>query len=106
MWDWVDKNGKIIRDYREVSFFKLSRPVFETPDYSENERIKMFYKANITSYCYTIFFSEKITFKDILKFISFLLRYDFFHIFVHIEKILFGKYHRRYLKEFFRRLKL
>lgn len=105
MWDWVEKNAKIIRDYREVSFFKLSRPVFETTDYPEKERIKMFYKANIISHCYSSLFSEKITSKDILKFIFFLLRYDFFHIFIHIKKISFGKYHRKYLKEIFRRLK-
>lgn len=104
MADWVAHNAKILRDYRDASFFKSVRPVFETPDYPARERMKMFYKANIASHCYSIFFSEKIVMADIVKFVGLLLRYDFIHIFCHLATIFFSRSHRKYIKEVLKRI--
>lgn len=104
MADWVAKNAKILRDYRDASFFKSVQPVFETPDYPAKERMRMFYKANIASHCYSIFFSEKIVMADIVKFIGLLFRYDLIHIFAHLATIFFSRSHRKYLKEALKRI--
>jgi radical SAM superfamily enzyme YgiQ (UPF0313 family) len=105
MANWAEKNAKILRDYREISFYKSAQPVFETPDYSEKERIGMFYKSNIASHCYSAFFSERIKMRDILRFILILIRYNFSGIFGHMTTILFRKSHRKYINEALRRIK-
>jgi len=104
MADWVKKNARILRDYRDASFFKLPQPVFDTPGYPERERIEMFYKANVASRCYSAFFPEKIGISDLLNFILILLKYDLVHIFNHMATILFMRYRRKHIKEALRRI--
>ena len=103
-WDWAQKNGRRLGDYRATSFFKLPQPVFETDDYPAAERLKMFYEGNLAGYSYSCFFSEKITFTDIIKFAVFILRYDLRNAGTHAVKIFFGRYHRKYLREALKRL--
>lgn len=104
MAEWAANNAKILRDYRDASFFKSVRPVFETADYPAKERMKMFYKANIVSHCYSVFFSEKITMADMARFVWLLFRYDFIHIPGHLATIFFSGSHRKYIKEALRRI--
>ncbi|OGS17665.1 MAG: hypothetical protein A2219_08515 [Elusimicrobia bacterium RIFOXYA2_FULL_50_26] len=103
-WDWAQKNGRRLGDYRTTSFFKLPRPVFETDDYPAGERLKMFYEGNLAGYSYSCFFSRRITVADVIMFVVFILRYDMRNILTHIGKIFFGKYHRKYLREALKRL--
>lgn len=104
MADWVDKNARILRDYKNASFFKLPKPVFDTDDYTAKERIEMFCRSNIISRCYSAFFPEKIRMPDILNFISLIIRYDLVHIFDHIMIILFKKSRRKQVKEAMKRI--
>jgi radical SAM superfamily enzyme YgiQ (UPF0313 family) len=39
-WDWVVRNGRFLRDYRNTLHFgERATPVFDTPEYPANERI-------------------------------------------------------------------
>ncbi|MFH1369301.1 MAG: radical SAM protein [Elusimicrobiota bacterium] len=106
LWDWSEKNAKWLCDYRDVSFFKLSKPVIETADYTGKERMKMFYKGNLAGFSYSCFFPKRIKLSHFLNFIACMIKYDFVNIGLHIKKILFNKYHRKYVKEALKRLRL
>lgn len=104
LWDWAGKNAKWLTDFRQTSFFKRPRAVIETPDYGAADRVRMFYKGNLGGYSYSCFFPKRIGAADLLNFAACVLRYDFFRAPAHAWKILFGKYHRKHLKEAFKRL--
>lgn len=76
LWDWVRENGRVLRDYRTLSFFKEPQCAFETDDYTEKERLKMFYKANLGFYGYRDLTSEKGLLKGGWKVLILILRYD------------------------------
>lgn len=76
LWDWVMQNGRVLRDYRSVSFFVASKCVFETADYSENERMSMYYRANLAFFNYNDISSDKRMFMRGLKILWIVLRYD------------------------------
>ncbi|MBN1622349.1 MAG: radical SAM protein [Endomicrobiales bacterium] len=103
LWDWAHKNARFISDYQHTSFFKSPKPVIETDDYSASERLRMFYEGNLGGYSYSCFFPKKISFSDIIRFIFYLIRYNPLRIHLHLKKILFGRYHRKYIKEFIKR---
>ena len=47
-WDWVLGNAKMLHDWKSgFHMGKNPKPVFETDDYSEKERIKAYYEMNI-----------------------------------------------------------
>jgi radical SAM superfamily enzyme YgiQ (UPF0313 family) len=47
MWDWVQKNGRMLVDYRlGRHFLGKPIPVFETDDFTKEERIEAYYMAN------------------------------------------------------------
>lgn len=106
LWDWAKNNAKWLCDYRDVSFFKLSRPVIETADYPAAERMRMFYKGNLSGFSYSCFFPKKIKFFHFLNFVLCVLKYDLFNAGTHVKKIFFNKYHRKYIKEALKRLRL
>lgn len=46
-YEWVQTNGRMLRDYKEGAHFgaESMKPVFETDDFSEKERVQAFRKA-------------------------------------------------------------
>lgn len=59
LWDWAQKDAKILRHYNDVSFFVDPKCTFETEDYKEGERLAMFYRANLAFKRYTCLTTEK-----------------------------------------------
>jgi radical SAM superfamily enzyme YgiQ (UPF0313 family) len=59
IWEWVQKYGKILRDWRD-SFTIGRRPVvvFETEEFKEEERLKAYYEANTKCKNYFAFLNE------------------------------------------------
>jgi radical SAM superfamily enzyme YgiQ (UPF0313 family) len=104
-WDWAVAHARWLGDYRRVSFYKLPTSIIETPEYPARLRLKMFYRGNLAGYSYSCFFPRTIRARDILRFLYYVLRYDPLHAFVHAGKILFGRYHRTYIREFFKRVR-
>ena len=47
MWNWIQENGRMLEDYRMGKHF-LGKPVpvFETDDFTTEERVKAYYMAN------------------------------------------------------------
>lgn len=59
-WQWVNKNARIIRDWQKGFHFGTGiKPVFETSDFSEKERIYAHNSANIKYKNYMVFFDER-----------------------------------------------
>jgi anaerobic magnesium-protoporphyrin IX monomethyl ester cyclase len=104
LWDWSEKNAKWLADFRQTSFFKRPKAVVETADYPAGLRIKMFYRGNLSGFSYSCFFPKKIGPGDLLNFMLCVLKYDFWNTFTHVGKIFFNKYHRKHLKEAFKRI--
>ena len=47
MWDWIQENGRMLEDYRlGRHFLGKPIPVFETDDFTTEERVKAYYMAN------------------------------------------------------------
>lgn len=89
LWDWVKKNGKVLRDYRMVTTFIDPEPAFETADYTETERLKMFYKANLAFYNHRDLM-RKVDIGNIFKVLKIILKYDPLRLPLHLL-IGFGK---------------
>lgn len=86
LWDWVMQNGRVLRDYRSVSFFVASKCVFETADYPESERMKMYYKANLAFFNYNDISSDKRLLVRGLKILCIVLKYDPLRFPLHLVK--------------------
>ncbi|MFZ3073448.1 MAG: radical SAM protein [Thermodesulfobacteriota bacterium] len=84
LWDWVQKNGRVLRDYREVSFFVEPKCVFETDDYTEKERLKVFYKANLAFSRYDCLTAQKSWTKRILAVLKIIILYDACRLPIHL----------------------
>ncbi|MFH1225462.1 MAG: radical SAM protein [Candidatus Diapherotrites archaeon] len=60
VWDWVGKNGKILRDWKEgFHFGSEPKCVFETSDYSEAERVRAYFMLNMRFGNYLMFFPQR-----------------------------------------------
>lgn len=80
LWEWVQKNGIILRDYREVSFFVEPKCVFETQDYTEKERLKVYYKANLAFSRYECLTAEKSWPKRISSILKVIVKHDVYNL--------------------------
>jgi len=104
LWELVQERGGILQNYQKVSFFKNPQAVFDTPEYPAVQRLAMVYRGNIKGFSYSCFFSQRITFGQIIAFVRKLLWYDGLRLWVHLYKIFAGTYHRAYVKEALRRI--
>lgn len=81
LWDWVKKNGRFLIDFTSTQHFNrdglVVDPVFETDNFSSNQRKKAFVLANISTGMYHIVIKKtKIKFFYKLKIIFYLLKYN------------------------------
>lgn len=103
-WDWAQAHAQWLGDYRKTSFFVRPTPLIETPDYPRAQRVKMFYLGNIQGFSYSCLFPSRPRWYHVLVLVGYLLRYDPCRFPVHVRRIFFGAYHRRYVMNFFKRL--
>lgn len=80
LWDWVQKNGRILRDYRDVSFFVEPKCVFATNDYTEKERLAVYYKANLAFSRYECLTAEKSWPNRISSILKVIVKYDAYNL--------------------------
>jgi len=80
LWDWVNKNGKILKDFSQGRHFYKNKakivPTFETPDFTAKQRIKAWKIANLSTASYSYVFKipkNKIVYK--IKIFVYLLYY-------------------------------
>jgi len=81
LWDWVKKNGKFLINFVNAKHFNrdglVIEPIFETDDFSSNQRKKAFILANISTGMYHVVIKRtKIRFFYKLKIIFYLLKYN------------------------------
>lgn len=80
LWDWVMKNGKVLKNFTQGQHFsreKSIEPTFETSDYSAKQRIKAYKIANLSTGAYQYVFKRpKNKFLFYLKYAFYLLRYN------------------------------
>jgi len=80
LWDWVLKNGRFVKSFTDGQHFskqKTVQPVFETNDYSAQQRVTSYKIANLSTGSYSYIFQRpknKILFY--LKYALLLLRYN------------------------------
>lgn len=89
LWDWAHKFGRMLRDYRDVSFFVEPKCVFETDEYPERERLAVLYKANLAFSRYECLCAEKNILVRIFKILKITMRYDPFGLPHHLLTGLF-----------------
>ena len=95
LWEWVMKNGKILKDFTQGQHFsreKSIEPTFETADYKVKDRIKAYKIANLSTGAYQYVFKRpKNKFLFYFKYAFYLLRYNpalFFRKFLKKAKII------------------
>lgn len=95
LWEWVMKNGKILKDFTQGQHFsreKSVEPTFETANYKAKDRIKAYKIANLSTGAYQYVFKRpKNKFLFYLKYAFYLLRYNpalFFRKFLKKAKII------------------
>jgi len=78
IWQWVNTNATVLRDWRKGFHFGLSvLPVFETEDFTERERMVAYEAANIKCRNYLAFFDENKSFlSNAVTVLSKILSYD------------------------------
>lgn len=80
LWDWVVKNGKVLKSFTQGQHFsreKSIEPTFETFDYPASQRIKAYKIANLSTGAYQYVFKRpKNKFLFYLKYAFYLLRYN------------------------------
>jgi len=92
---WVEilkgKDTRMLRDWQDSFHFKTNaRCTFDTKDYSEKQRIKMYYLANLRSNNYLGLVESNIPFHmQILKILEIILRYDVLNLPIHLLKMIF-----------------
>lgn len=89
-WTWVNKEGKILRDWTEGFHFGAEvKPVFETKDFTEKERIHAYKMANVKCKGYfALINSEKSLVANAFDITRLILKYDARNIVSHIAHVL------------------
>ncbi len=87
-FDWVNKHGRWLGDWRGASALRLeeekgNRIVFDTPDYPAEERIELFKKANIQMHNYPALFKKGSIALNALRTAYYILKYDLLNIPAH-----------------------
>jgi len=77
--DWVNNNGKWLIDWREgISQGAKVNVLFETQDFTKEDRIKMYYESNIKCNNYFAFMDEHVSFtKNFASILKYIVKYDF-----------------------------
>lgn len=77
-WDWVNAEAKILRDWTEGFHFGTEiKPVFETEDFTETERIRAYRMANIKCRGYfALIDPEKSLIANAFNISQLILKYD------------------------------
>jgi len=75
-WDWVKKNAKMLKPHTESDLqnMEVPEPVFETPDYSEKDRLKAYYLIHILTHNFDRLV-DKLNIIGLLKLNYHVLRY-------------------------------
>ncbi|MCK6462340.1 MAG: B12-binding domain-containing radical SAM protein [Candidatus Pacebacteria bacterium] len=80
LWDWVVKNGRVLKNFTSGQHFSREKgvePIFETSDYSARQRIKAYKIANLSTGAYQYVFKRpKNKWLFYLKYSFYLLRYN------------------------------
>ena len=86
VWDWVKNNGRMLMDWKDgFTIGKTPKIVFETENFTKEERLKAYYEANIKCKNYFAFMDEhEALLKNILNVLKIIIKYDFFNIPAHI----------------------
>lgn len=84
MSEWVGKNGKLLNDYRKVSFFVEPKCVFDTECYTETLRLRMFYKGNLSFFRYDTLSGLTDPWEKVMKILKLVLEYDPTRFLLHI----------------------
>lgn len=85
-WEWAHKHGRILRRWKD-SFASGKNPIvfFETDEFTEKERIRVYIEANIKLKNYFAFINESDPFLvKIINVLILILRHDLFGIPSHI----------------------
>lgn len=89
-WDWVNTETKILRDWTEGFHFGTEiKPVFETEDFTEIERIRAYRMANIKCRGYfALINAEKSLIANAFNITKLILKYDARNVAPHIFHLL------------------
>lgn len=84
LWEWVKDNAIILDDYRNISFFVEPKVVFDTSDYTKEERLRVFYNGNLAFHRYDCLTSEFQLGKRIMAVLKIVMKYDLSRLPIHI----------------------
>jgi radical SAM superfamily enzyme YgiQ (UPF0313 family) len=89
-WDWVSSEAKILRDWTEGFHFGAEiKPVFETEDFTEAERIRAYRMANINCRGYfALINADKSLISNAFNIVQLILKYDARDVPSHISHLL------------------
>lgn len=86
VWDWVKNNGHMLMDWKDgFTQGKNPRVVFETDNFTREERLQAYYEANIKCNNYFAFMDEHDSVpSNILNVLKNIIKYDSRNIFEHL----------------------
>ena len=92
VWDWVKGDTKIIGAWEEARFTIHAQEesvVFETSDFSREDRLRAYYLANVKSKCYDqLFEPEKSVIYNAIHILRLIIKYDAKNILRHFPHAL------------------
>ena len=86
VWDWVKNNGRMLMDWKDgFTQGKNPKVVFETDNFTMEERLQAYYEANIKCNNYFAFMDEheSVT-SNILNVLKNIFKYDALNLFEHL----------------------
>jgi radical SAM superfamily enzyme YgiQ (UPF0313 family) len=100
-WEWVNKNARVLKDWRQGCHF-APRPeiVFETEDFKSSQRLHIYKVANIKCRNYSAFLpGGALSAGSVLRMLCLILRYDALNLLGHLRYVFNHRRDiRRYLK--------
>jgi anaerobic magnesium-protoporphyrin IX monomethyl ester cyclase len=86
VWDWVRDHGRLLMDWKDgFTQGKNPRVVFETDNFTKEERLQAYYEANIKCNNYFAFMDEhESVLSNILNVLRNIVRYDALNMFEHL----------------------
>ena len=88
VWDWATQNNYVLGDWKNMSsgmFHQGKETIVSTPEFTREDRIKIFKEANIKTFNYPALFDRKkgIVYNMFMT-VFLILRYDAIHLHKHI----------------------
>jgi radical SAM superfamily enzyme YgiQ (UPF0313 family) len=86
VWDWVKNNGRMMMDWKDgFTQGKNPKVVFETDNFTKEQRLQAYYEANIRCKNYFAFMDEheSVT-SNILNVVKNIFKYDALNLFEHL----------------------